>query len=128
MWSTASRASMPAPTKAPKSKLTLTTEQRQTQREERTFRDGQRAAATLIRALSVPDRTVQLAIAKVLIDAGKRVSMVIAQDGIVAYEQERWTPGNPEAQALPNLRRWYEGPDALGAESQPHDLAIALPG
>ncbi len=80
----------------------------------------------MIRALAVPDRVVQLAIAKVLIDAGKRAGTVIAQEGAAAYELERWTGNEPEARHALNLRKWLTGPDAIGAEATDHAL-VTIP-
>ncbi|MFT4038140.1 MAG: hypothetical protein QM692_08185 [Thermomicrobiales bacterium] len=95
-------------------------------REDRAFAQGKAAAATLIRALSVPDRAVQLAVAKLLVETGKRAGALIIQERADAYEQVRWEPGTPQASALPDLRRWYEGPDAIGAEPVDH-LTHAIP-
>lgn len=90
------------------------------------FRQGQEAAARLIRALAVPDRVVQLAIAKALIDATKRADERITRELGASFDQVRWEPGSPEASAIPNLRAWYEGPDAIDAEPADY-LPLTVP-
>lgn len=105
---------------------TFTPEQRRTQREERVFRQGQEAAARLIRALAAPDRAVQIAVARTLVDAAESVEEQIIRALGQAYEQVRWEREVPEAARLPNLRAWHSGPDATDAE--PADcLPVTVP-
>jgi hypothetical protein len=86
---------------------TMASATRTARHEERTFRRGQEAAARLIRALVVPDRPTQLAIARLLVETGTRASTIIEQARQSDMLQDRWAPHHPEAEAIPDLAQWY---------------------
>ena len=55
---------------------------------EAVFREGKEAAATLVRALAVPDQATQLAIAQLLIETRRRVPSVIEKAKLAASAAE----------------------------------------